>query len=149
MGATEEYLRAHCPAHIEIESFEFYNTNSKRYEVLLPTDFLDTNVRLFSVLAKTKKGNKEETLRIEGRAFDTSEGLFIGSRALKIEEQAKRIEGTIEVFMFPPRTMLEHYAVLYCSVCVTNALFVCICEGHHGATGLNTWDGSVVLAKVN
>lgn len=92
VSVAEEYLRAHCPQHVDIEYFEFYNTKFERYEVLSPSAHLDASVKLFSVLAKTKS-NEEKQLCIEGRAFDTSEGLFIDSRPLRIEEQVNRSEG--------------------------------------------------------
>lgn len=108
VSSAEDYLRAHCPPNISIEHFEFYSKSSEKYEQLRPSDYLKEAVRMHPVLGITAS-NTEAPLLIEGRAFDISNGLFIGSRALRIEEKVNRSEGT----------------------------------------GLNTWDGSVVLAKVH
>jgi hypothetical protein len=93
VSAAEEHLRRHCPTDVNIEYFEFYNAKTERFEILLPSDSLDVELRLFSVVANTRGNEEEEPLRIEGRAFDISGGLYIDSRSLRIEEQVNRSEG--------------------------------------------------------
>jgi hypothetical protein len=92
VSAAEEFLRLHCPSDIEIVHFEFYNSVREKFELLSPSNYLEENTRLYPVLAKTLDSG-EDALRIEGRAFDISEGLFVGSRALRIEEKVNRSEG--------------------------------------------------------
>jgi hypothetical protein len=132
VSEVEEFLRSHCPVDVEVESFEFYNSVSEKFEAMETFDVLSNGVRLYPVLAKVKGSGKEVPLQIEGRAFDISGGLFIGDRALKIQEQVNRSEGKMSGCLAISR--IDHFIVSRGYMCT--------------GTGLNTWDGSVVLAKV-
>ena len=93
MSEAEEYIRQNCPKNIKVELIEFYNSNTKTFEVMNPKKYLPDRVRTQAVFVKSYESDSSELLQIEGRAFDISNGLSIGRYTLRIREQQNRSEG--------------------------------------------------------